>query len=96
LEALILSIEQNSLYDLLVFNVIMPLVTGIQLIGHIRSKEKERSIKNLVKIIVTSGLDDYKSISEKYDIKWLQKPINIQALRNIVKLIQNNHNILYI
>jgi Response regulator containing CheY-like receiver domain and AraC-type DNA-binding domain len=87
-EALILAKEQKLQYDVLLIDGVLPDAYGWDIVKDIRKKEALRTIEKPLNIIVTSGFDDFQSISRKLDIRWMLKPINIKLLREMVVNMQ--------
>lgn len=73
------SIESGrSTYDLICLDIMMPNMTGHEVLKKIRLMEEEKEIKNTVKIIMTTALGDFDNIKQSYREQcedYLIKPI---------------------
>jgi Response regulator containing CheY-like receiver domain and AraC-type DNA-binding domain len=83
-EALNLAEEQKLPYDVLLIDGVLPDAYGWDIVKGIRKKETLRIIEKPLNIIVTSGFDDFQSISRKLDFIWMLKPINIKLLSEMI------------
>lgn len=89
--------ESKRPYDLILMDIMMPVVDGIEALRVIRTKEKEMGIPHSlsVKVIMTTALDDPRTVIKAfYDgeaTSYIVKPVSrqklVQELRNL-KLMQ--------
>ncbi len=76
----------NTPYDLICMDIMMPNVDGLQALAEIRKIEKEMEIsdKNGVKVVMTTALDDPKTVVQSYykygATSYIVKPIGKQKL----------------
>lgn len=78
--------EKKDEIDLVIVDLVMPEMNGEKII------KRFLRLKKNIKIILTSGVIDnrIKNIQEKYNIKYIQKPFEIEKISKIVKDIFNN------
>lgn len=65
-EAFKLAHTENSPYDLILMDIMMPEVDGIEALQRIRSMEEEDSLKPKVKVIMTTALDDPQTVIKTF------------------------------
>jgi two-component system, chemotaxis family, chemotaxis protein CheY len=80
-DAFHLAWEEETPYDLICLDIMMPYLDGGQVLDEIRSFEKERGIEGLkgAKIIMTTALDDFTNIMKAFRGQcdsYLVKPID--------------------
>jgi two-component system chemotaxis response regulator CheY len=94
-EAVRLALESGEHYDLICLDIMLPEMDGQQALAEIRSLEKSKGIisSNGAKIIMTTGVNDLKTVSasyynlcDAYLTKPLQRAKLIEELRSM-KLI---------
>lgn len=83
-EAFIVAHEQNDPYEIIITDLIMPKLSGIDFVKVVRNYEYSKGIKNSI-IAIISGYSDTNNITKKYDVQWLLKPIDIVELSNQVQ-----------
>jgi len=86
--------ESNSPYDLILMDIMMPEVNGLQAVLTIREKEASMKIssKQRVKILMTTALDDprtvMKALYESDANSFLIKPITLQKLTDELRILK--------
>ncbi len=91
IEAFMMAIDDGEPYDLVCLDVMMPKVDGIKVLKTIRSIEKEKKIKNRVKVIMTTALNDKENVYEAFEIGcegYAAKPIDTAKLAEVIEKIQ--------
>ncbi len=92
LDAFALSLNEETPYDLICLDIMLPKIDGQDVLKQIRSIEKEKGIEGLdgVKIIMTTALGDTKNIMDAFKNQcegYLQKPIErVRLIQEIRKL----------
>lgn len=81
--------EQNS-YHLICLDIMMPKLDGMKALKVIRDIEKQKEIEenSKVKIIMTTALNDKKTVMECYDMgceAYLWKPIDFGKLKEVLQ-----------
>lgn len=90
-DAFMLALKENSPYDLICLDIMMPKMDGQDALRIIRQKEKEIGIepKNEVKIIMITALDTPKDVMEAFYkggcTTYLVKPIEKKKIINLLK-----------
>jgi two-component system chemotaxis response regulator CheY len=85
-EAFRMALDEGKPYDLVCMDIMMPQLDGQQALKEIRSIEKEKvtSIEDEVKVIMTTALDDPKSVVESLyrggATSYIVKPIDRKKL----------------
>jgi len=90
------AIEQitKNKYDSILVDLMLPFVSGFQLIGHIRSDEKNAETP----IIVVSALSTEETIVEALSIgatDFLKKPLAVNVLLTKLKLLTSHEPLLH-
>ena len=86
--------ESNSPYDLILMDIMMPGVNGLQAVQTMREIEATMniSVKQRVKIIMTTALDDprtvMKALYESDASSYLIKPIKLQRLEGELRTLK--------
>lgn len=65
-EAFKLAHEEYQPYDLILMDIMMPEVDGIEALHQIRKTEQERSLKPKAKVIMTTALDDPQTVIKTF------------------------------
>lgn len=70
LDAFMMALDEDEPYDLIVLDIMMPVMDGYQALAGIRNIEKERGIdkENQVKIIMATALNDEKNVKAAFDL----------------------------
>lgn len=83
-EAFRLAHKENQPYDLILMDIMMPEVDGIEALHKIRTIEEKESFKPKVKVIMTTALDDpqtvIKSFYEGEASAYIVKPVSKDKL----------------
>lgn len=65
-EAFKLAHSENQPYDLILMDIMMPEVDGIEALHKIRSMEEKQNLKPKVKVIMTTALDDPQTVIKSF------------------------------
>jgi two-component system, chemotaxis family, chemotaxis protein CheY len=92
------AVKERNYYSLICLDIMMPKLDGIKVLKTIRNMEKQYNIEeaNKVKIIMTTALNDQKTVMETYDIgceAFAWKPIDMDKFTIVLKklnLIEDN------
>lgn len=90
IEAFLLSLEENNPYDLILLDIMMPKLDGVNALEKIRNIEKENGIKSKerVKVIITTALSEAQSVfkvhKKLYD-SYIMKPITTQKINEVIE-----------
>ena len=84
-DAFMMAWQESRPYDLICMDIMMPNIDGFQALKNVRETEKEMEIKERdgVKVIMTTALDDPKSVFKAFDggaASYLVKPVTKQKL----------------
>ena len=95
LDAFLLAEKENSPYDLICLDIILPKIDGVKVLKHIRDleKQKDRLSKKQSKIIMTTALAQTQLVQKAFDIgcdAYAAKPINTEKLLKVL----NNVNLI--
>jgi two-component system chemotaxis response regulator CheY len=94
IDRFLLAHESQSPYDLILMDIMMPEVNGLQAVLTIREKEAAMkiSVPQRVKVIMTTALDDprtvIKALYESDANSYLNKPIRLQKLEDELRLLK--------
>ncbi len=86
------SVQQQTPYDLICLDIMMPQLDGLKVLRAIRDIEKQREVpeKEQVKVIMTTALNDRKTIMEAYSlgcVGYAWKPIDLDKFITVLKEI---------
>jgi two-component system, chemotaxis family, chemotaxis protein CheY len=92
LEAFLISIKDQKLYELICLDIMMPRVDGVAVLKGIKDLEKKKNIppEKHVKVVVTTALNDKEYVQKAMDIgcdAFAFKPINTEELVETLKKI---------
>lgn len=92
IDAILMSITDETPYDLICLDIMMPKVDGIKVLKTIRDLEKQNAIKKPAKIIMTTALSEQKVVEEAFangSDAYANKPLDIDKFIEVL----NNFNI---
>lgn len=90
IEKVDISINENTPYDLICLDIMMPKVSGISALTEIRKIEKSKlkSEQNPSKIIMTTALNDKETVMASYDAgcdAYAWKPIDLKQFYKLLE-----------
>lgn len=93
LDAYLLAIKDNNLYDLICLDIMMPKVDGVKVLQAIRDYEEQKRIEasKRVKIIMTTALAETKYVQNAFEIgceAYAAKPIDTEKLVEVMKKLE--------
>jgi len=86
------ALEQNSPYELICLDIMMPEMNGFDVLSKLREAEEQRGLygRAAAKVMMTTGLDDWPNIRnafrdqcDGYLVKPLNRPKLVQDLRGL-------------
>lgn len=88
-----MALEEEKPYDFICLDISMPLMDGYQVLANIRNLEKEKNIpkEKMVKIIMTTALNDEKSMTTAFELgctSYSGKPIDKDHFEEALKKLQ--------
>ena len=97
LDAVLISMKENKLYDLISLDIMMPKVDGVKVLKHIKELEKQKGIlaEKRSKIIMTTALAEAQFVQNAFEIgcdAYAAKPIDTDKLVEVLiklGLVQN-------
>ncbi|MDF2843173.1 MAG: histidine kinase [Herbinix sp.] len=97
LDAVLISMKENKLYDLICLDIMMPKVDGVKVLKHIKELEKQKGIlaEKRSKIIMTTALAEAQFVQNAFEIgcdAYAAKPIDTDKLVEVLiklGLVQN-------
>jgi len=89
IDAFLAAHKESNPYRLICLDIMMPVMDGLKVLKTIRDMEKQKGIpdKNRVKIIITTALNDRRTVSESYDSgseAYAWKPIDLDKFREVM------------
>lgn len=93
IDAYLMALEEQSPYDLVCLDVMMPIMDGYQALKNIREIEKERNIpdEKAAKIIMTTALNEEKNVKKAFELGctvYCAKPIDMDKLKNTLEKLK--------
>lgn len=90
LDAYLLSVKDDQLYDLICLDIMMPKVDGVKVLQAIRDYETTRGVlpEKRVKVIMTTALQETDMVQQSFEIgceAYAAKPINIEKLKQVME-----------
>ena len=79
--------------DMLLLDVMMPVMDGYQVLNTIRNMEKQRGIEgdDRVKIIMMTALNEQKNVRKAFEMGctvYCAKPVDLDKLKNVLKKLK--------
>ena len=89
LDSFLLALREGRPYDLLCLDIMMPRLDGLKVLKAVRDIEKQKGIgdSNRVKIIMTTAINDRKTVMESYDYgceAYVWKPIDLEKFKDVL------------
>ncbi len=87
-EAFMLAHKENEPYDLVCLDIMMPKVDGSEALRAIREIEKDRKVKEGVKVIIISALDEKEIVTDSFSqgtVAYAVKPLNTEKFLSVVE-----------
>ena len=89
-DAFMMALEDEEPYDLVVLDIMMPVMDGYQALMGIRNLEKERNIpeEEQVKVIMATALNDEKNVKMAFELGctvYSGKPIDQDKFEHVLK-----------
>ncbi len=82
------ALEQDSYYELICLDVMMPKVDGLKALREIRKSEKKYPNIRPSKVIMTTALNDHNTVQEAYESgceAYAWKPIDIHKFQELLE-----------
>ncbi len=89
IDAYLAANKQGVPYQLICLDIMMPVMDGLKVLKAIRDIERQKGVqeKDRVKIIITTALNDRKTVSESYDSgceAYAWKPLDLEKFREVM------------
>ncbi len=82
------ALDTGSNYDLICLDIMMPGITGHEALEQIRALEAERGVERGSRVIMTTALEDEKSVQQAYDAAadgYVTKPIDKRRFQKVLQ-----------
>ena len=92
IDAYLMALEEDSPYDLVCLDVMMPVLDGYQALKNIRDIEREKKIpeEKIAKIIMTTALNEEKNVKKAFELGctvYCAKPIDMVKLKSTLEML---------
>lgn len=92
LDAYLISVKENSPYDLICLDIMMPKVDGVKVLKAIRDYELKKGVKpeERVKVIMTTALAEIDYVKQAFEIgceAYAAKPVDTNKMLEVMKKI---------
>lgn len=82
--------EKEDNYELLVLDVMMPMLDGYQVLDTIKNKEKDKGVadEKRIKVIMTTALNDEMNVRKAMDMgcdAYVGKPVNVEKFTSLLE-----------
>ena len=92
INAFLLAHSEHSPYDLILMDIMMPEIDGIEALERIRDMEREKGLDKPVAVIMTTALDDPKTVIRSFHdgeaSAYIVKPVNKDTLFEKLEQLQ--------
>jgi two-component system chemotaxis response regulator CheY len=93
IDAYMMSITENSHYDLILLDIMMPKVDGVKVLKAIRDLEKQKGLppEQRAKIIMTTALSETKLVQTAFEYgceAYAAKPLDTNKLIEVMKKLE--------
>ncbi len=93
IDAYMLSISENSIYDLICLDIMMPKVDGVRVLKAIRDLETQRGIvpEKRSKVVMTTALAQAEYVNKAFEYNcdaYASKPINIEKFKEVMSKLK--------
>ena len=90
IDAILSSIKEKKLYDLICLDIMMPKLDGLKVLKTLRDIELQNGVveDRRTKVIMTTALNDQKTVTQAYDTgceAYAWKPIDIDKFKDVMK-----------
>lgn len=91
--AYMMALDENTPYDLICLDVMMPVLDGYQALKMIRDMETERNIpeEKRAKVIMTTALNEKKNVDMAFELGcsvYCAKPLDLEKLEDVLKKLE--------
>lgn len=87
-EAFMLARKEKEPYDLVCLDIMMPKVDGISALRAIRDIEKDQKVKDPVKVMIISALDEQQIVKDSFSkgtVAYAVKPLDTDKFLQVVE-----------
>lgn len=91
LEKISESIKNNEAYDVIFLDIMMPRIDGLRVLKTIREMEARENVEKPSITIMTTALNDKKTVMEAYDLgcdEYMWKPIDLDKIEETFKKLE--------